>query len=432
MNYLCLQLDADPDPESTLCDWLLLDSKGHVIGSGQHCLAELAEHQAAGQEYRTVVILSGDRVRMSRVHVAAQHVAHLKTVVPHMVEESLAEDLEDVHVALPPNSGAGENSVAIVSHAELIHCLDLLYTYDLEPFMLVPEYLVLPGSDSGTRILVERDRAVIQFAEHQGTSVEPELLGTYLKLHFQEAANSTSEDIDQPADLQLGINKRPSLTLMAQQDDAEANRMLQQFQTELLSYKLEERLFTESPFELKAITAVRDRTRILNLLQGGYRARADDRPRFPWRWIALAASIFLVAEIAMLTTTAWWYNTKADQFAVANEQQYRALFPNEQRVVDPRRQFQSHLNRQQGSGFSAEFLYLMEAVTTSMGEQLLPIQSISYDAYGDGMVLDVNAEKLDDLELYTRKLKQRNLDVSLLSAAEKSDGVRGRVMVARL
>lgn len=429
MNYLCLQLHTDSDPESDLCDWLLLDNRGDVISSGQHCLANLAEHHSTAQEYRTIVVLAGDRVRMSRVHVADQHIAHLKTVVPHLVEENLAEDLEDVHVAMQPGGGAGDNAVAIVSHAELIDCLDLLYTYNLEPYMIVPEYLGLPDTGPGVRILFETDRAVIQFAEYQGTSVEPELLATYLKLHFQQAANGENHDLDGN---EISYSARPLLTLMAQQSDVEASRLLQHFQTELLDYRIDEQLFSESPFALKAITIVRNRKRILNLLQGGYRARADDRPRFPWRWLAAAASIFLVAELAMLTTTGWWFNTKADQLAVATEQQYREIFPKEKRVVDPKRQFQSHLNRQQGSGFSAEFLYLMEAVTSSMDDQVLPIQSVRYDAYGDGMVLDISADKLDDLELYTRKLKQLALDVDLLSAVEQSDGVRGRVMVARI
>lgn len=427
MNYLCLQLHIDSDPGSTLCDWLLLDDQGDVISSGQHCLDELAEHHSVAQEYRTIVLLAGDRVRMSQVQVADQHIAHLKTVVPHLVEENLAEDLEDVHVAMQPNGGAGENSVAIVSHAELIDCLDLLYTCNLEPYMIVPEYLGLPDSGSGVRILFEANRVLIQFAEYKGTTVEPELLATYLKLHFQQAANSDPLDTDNAKS-----NGRPQLTLMAQQGDVDANHLLQQFHTELLDYKIDEQLFSESPFELRAITIVRNRKRILNLLQGGYRARGDDRPRFPWRWLAAAASIFLVAEIVMLTTTGWWFNAKADQLAIANEQHYREVFPKEKRVVDPKRQFQSHLNRQQGSGFSAEFLYLMEAVTSSMEDQVLPIQSIRYDAYGEGMVLDISADKLDDLELYTRKLKRLALDVDLLSAVEQNDGVRGRVMVARI
>lgn len=429
MNYLCIQLHIDSDPESALCDWLLLDGRGDVISSGQHCLAELAEHHSVTQDYRTIVVLAGDRVRMSRVQVADQHVAHLKTVVPYLVEENLAEDLEDVHVAMQPNGGAGENSVAIVSHVELIDCLDLLYSCNLEPYMIVPEYLGLPKSGSGVRVLFEDDRALIQFAEHQGTTVEPELLATYLTLHFKQAANSNQHELDVN---DTEFNGRPQLTLMAQQGDGEANILLQRFQRELLDYKIDEQLFSESPFALKAITIVRNRKRILNLLQGGYRARADDSPRFPWRWIGAAASIFLLAEIAMLTTTGWWFSTKADQLAMASEQHYREVFPKEKRVVDPQRQFQSHLNRQQGSGFSAEFLYLMEAVTSSMDDQILPIRSIRYDAYGDGMVLDISAKKLDDLELYTRKLKRLTLDVDLLSAVEESDGVRGRVMVARI
>ncbi|MFK7731886.1 MAG: type II secretion system protein GspL [Pseudomonadales bacterium] len=427
MNYLCLQLHADSEPESAVNDWLLLDNQGGVIGSGQHCIADLAEYHSAGQEYRTIVLLTGDRVRMSKVRVADQHVAHLKTVVPHLVEENLAEDLEEVHVAMQPGTGAGENAVAIVSHAELIDCLDLLYTYNLEPYMIVPEYLGLPDSEQGIRVLFEADRVLIQFAEYQGASVEPELLGTYLKLHFQQAANSEKHDLDD-----INANGRPLLNLMAQQGDVEANQLLEHFQSDSLDYKLNEQLFTESPFALKAITIVRNRKRILNLLQGGYRAREDDKPRFPWRWLAATASIFLAAEIVMLTATGWWFNTKADQLTIASEQKYREIFPKEKRVVDPKRQFQSHLNRQQGSGFSAEFLYLMEVVTSAMDGQVLPIQSIRYDAYGDGMVLDISANKLDDLELYTRKLKQLALDVDLLSAVEQSDGVRGRVMVARL
>lgn len=414
MNHFCMLFDPTIDYAESEIEWIVLDAAGRMLRRGVHPMADIGALVDADEHAQLIVIVAGDRILTTEVQLEPQHAAHIRNVLPYMVEEQIAEELDEVHIAPAPGLSVGKNSVAVVSHTELIDWLDQLYGADLHPHMIVPECMTLPDTGAGIRVMLRGNEAVVQFDAYKGTVLPFNDLAAYLELYLGHD-NS--------------VDGGEYLTLLVSESDQHAMNNADLLGNQFQTMSVDLQVFSEPSFALQAITAVRNKASMLNLLQGGYRNQEADGPRFPWPKLAGVAATFLVLELVMLLGSGAWFANKADQLEASVEQEYRDIFPNERRVVDARRQFQSHLNRQRSAAFSDEFLFLMERVVSAMGEESLPLKSLRYNAYGEGLMLDLNASSMDSLEQYTTALMKANLDVELLSAVEQDDSVKGRIRV---
>jgi len=57
----------------------------------------------------------------------------------------------------------------------------------------------------------------------------------------------------------------------------------------------------------------------------------------------------------------------------------------------------------------------------------LPIKSLRYDAYGNGLQVDLQSDSMDGLDSYTQKLSSDYIRVELLSANKQGEFVSGRI-----
>lgn len=428
MNALCIRFDPDSLDSSKSSDWALVSDNGKILQHGSSALEELSQLEQlnnAKTAARVIVIVTGDRVLTTTVSVEAGHVAHAKNILPFLVEEQLAQELEDVHIALPDKVGPGTNNVAVVSHTDMIQWLEELYMAGLAVEEMLPEYLLAPNTSAlendstELRIMVDGRRVILQYSDAQGTVVDADNAGVYVDLYF-------ARQLDSADSLDAGHGR--AIELIVCESDAIGRKVVQQLNQSLGHYPLRMTLYNESAFHMQAITAAKQSSGKLNLLQGGYQANIQTSENTIWKRIATIAAIFLVANTAMLLGSGWWFNKKADSLHQAAVDEYRDIFPNERRVVNPRRQFQSHLNRQQSATFSAEFLYLLQELSQAMPDtSVLPIKSLRYDAYGNGLLVELQTETMDVLEQYTRRLASEFIQVELLSANNQGEFVNGRI-----
>lgn len=418
MNYFCLRFVPELDPKTTPCSWALLDPYGALLEEGEHLLFQLRERIEIDEEVRVIILVSGERVLTTEIEVAAHHAKHIKKALPFMVEEQLAEDIDDVHLALPPNAGVGKNHIAVVSHQELIHWLELLYSVDLEPYMIAPEFLFLPNPEADLRILFDEDRALIQYSQYAGTVVERDNLDIYLQLY--------SQSIDNKQGLQF--------SLMASDVDERGKDALAEFSESLRENEpdaeVTTQIYRESVFSVLAVMTIKSIDQALNLLQGGYRVRTESQQAFmKWRPVAAIVAVFVVCELALFLGSGLWFQSKTDEVKADSISLYRDLFPSERRVVNPKLQFQSHLNESQSTGYSKQFLGLLEIVAGDWPGKDMRLQNLRFDGYNGGLLLEVDAKTIDQLESYKSALDKNGLQVELLSAVEEASGVTGRLKV---
>lgn len=415
MIYFCVEMPLPGQIDHQSCRWALLDDHARLINTGCDMLDKLHLQFDLQHDVRVIVLAPGDAVVMTQVDIEAHHLRHLKTALPYMVEEQLADDIEDVHLATPPHIGVGQQQVAVVAHAELIDWLDVLYGVHLKPSVIAPEFLFLPDTHADIRVLLDGERALIQYAAYGGQTVERDNLGFYLMLLVQQ--HPELRDI----------------VLVASDDDIEAKAaaeaLSQSMSQDLPEHSIQVQYYMESAFEMLAKTAVLTRDYTLNLLQGGYQSReAAMGQRAPWQAVIALLLGFTVLELVLYLGSGFWFDQRADVAKQGAVGLYRELFPNERRVLNPKRQFQAHLNSERAVDHSREFLHMLEVVAEQLPQQNLRMKNLRFQA-GDGLMLELEGAAIDELEDYKQQLADNELAVELLSATEENNGVLGRLRV---
>lgn len=114
--------------------------------------------------------------------VAVRHVAlpggrrQRDSIVRYALEESLAEDIELLHVS--PLAADGEDAVPVLAarHTDLQAWLSWFADRGLDPTSLLPDFYGLPHVEDGVAVAVEHDRVVVRTGRNSGFAVQPVLL----------------------------------------------------------------------------------------------------------------------------------------------------------------------------------------------------------------------------------------------------------------
>src|SRR5205809_607323 len=102
MKQLVIQLPSAQVQAETELFWCVFSAGGEVQASRrttlavlQHALADVFE---AGE---TWVLVPGELVTLTAVNIPSRQLRQIKQALPYMVEELIADNIEEVHLALP-------------------------------------------------------------------------------------------------------------------------------------------------------------------------------------------------------------------------------------------------------------------------------------------------------------------------------------------
>ena len=121
-----------------------------------------------------VIGLPSDDVRTALLEVSADERKHLASSLPFMMEEQVADDVDDLHFVSAPVS---EESylVAFTRKAQMTSWIEALPgSEELKRFS--PEALCLPIQAGECCIVINGDEAILRWSESQGARVDLSLL----------------------------------------------------------------------------------------------------------------------------------------------------------------------------------------------------------------------------------------------------------------
>ena len=173
----------------------------------------------------------------------------------------------------------------------------------------------------------------------------------------------------------------------------------------------------------------------LNLLQGGYAvSRSGDSNWRNWRTLGSVAVIGLLAYLLLVVGSGWYFDNKADSLDAEAVTLYKQLFPNERRIVSPKKQMQNHL-RMSGAGTNSYFLPILASLAATLAgdssEMKLTVDQLRFDATSGELQFQVRSSSIEQLDQLKRELAEIGLEVDINSATEQDDYVMGRLVVRR-
>lgn len=339
-----LLTEALPEP-NTRFTWFHCDAAGMVLNQGYDTLAEMPKaEQCDAVAPAAVVLLTTAKLPVSKGEKA-------RRLLPFVVEDQLAVEVDTVHFALGAALPDGRQSVAVVNKHWLQHSLALLSEHGLRVQHLFPETLLLALPEAGWAMTWDGQRGMVRTGEYAGCALEGEGIPFALQCLCQSVAAHppkqllvyTATELDTAAwSAQLGVTVVKSSQ--------------------------------PTPYGLSAF----------NLLQGHFA-----RQQFNWAWLPkLKPVLWLGAAMILLQligtgVTDWRLSREQQQLRQDMEKNFRLAFPEATVVVDPVLQMERQLatlRRTAGIADAQDFLPILGKITPLLSEASgAQLQQISYE-----------------------------------------------------
>ncbi|MBA4693302.1 MAG: type II secretion system protein GspL [Congregibacter sp.] len=345
----------------------------------------------------TFLVLPSDVVRNITVPVAAEEVKHLRRALPFMLEESLLEDVADLHFAHTPLD-EGNHAVSVVARAKVAQWMDEL-PESLREVPWISEALCLPWTEGQWTLLFESDSVLVRWSEAEGARVEATLLPALLdSLHAEQVV--------------LVAYGQDEAAAMA----AIPGRLRQQ--TQWRQGGLSEALLLTDPMPAGP-----------DLRQGEF------APQLPlmrwwgvWQRVAVALGVALILKTGVSVADYQSLKGQNLQLRQAVQDSYRRVNPRGA-VVDVEKQLDRQLT-ELGAGSQQRVFtpVLVRLLSAADAVPDITLTSVNFSGARDIRV-NLLAPDFQSVEQVRDQLGQRGLDAELESSNARRDGVVARLRV---
>lgn len=397
------------------CQWLLIDDDGRrqqgwadyedlqALASGQGGAEEGAGAPALAEAAAVVALAPNDQVLCLQCEVPGRRAGQLKQALPFVVEEFLAADIEDMHIAPGPVRSGAPVRCSLVAKTILEDWLACLASAGLAPQHLVAESELLPSAADRASILFDGAAALIRCGG-QAANVERANLGLALSALNVAAVRCINGALTE-AERRLfngDVEEAEALAEAATENGAEQS---------VIGYLAERWTLREEA---------------INLLQDAYKpapkavSEADG-----WRRAAVLAALWLLLGLLGTAAKGWWSASQADALEARSLALYRDIFPNDRSVTA--QSLRRRLNARLGTpaqGADASLVNLVGHLAAAL-KPSMTVASINYNRSRGEFNVDLLLQNYEDVETLREALAAK-AETQITSAEQVERGVRAR------
>lgn len=296
----------------------------------------------------------------------------IRQALPGLIEESLASDIETLHLALPETIHAGEETtVAVIDKTRLAETLDALWHAHLNVQAVVPDVFVLPYEASAWTQWESAGRTWIRTGEHTGFACDADEAQVWL---------SSSENIQ---------------------------------------------TITDS-FEAQ-LSAAMQKPWPINLMQQAYAPKRLKQQKGLWEKLALFVAGVLVFHFVYLGTSSLILNHRLAALKAKSLALYAEVYPGATQVTSPKTLIARELT-QLGAGGDATFLVLLSHLSEAMTQsKQVTLQQLQY--VNSTLTVTVTANDFEALDDLKAALDLQAMDVSQAQATRTEQGVESQFVL---
>ncbi|KMT64615.1 type II secretion system protein GspL [Catenovulum maritimum] len=383
--------------------WLIWsDTEKEVIASGELPSAfELASlEQRAGGRNASILVPSSC-VSFKKVITPAKANRQVLQALPYMLEEELANDVDELFFAIGDKYSADEGNVletAVVSQEQMTEWLDWLDEAKIQCRKILPDSLALPWQAGCISIIQLGDEWLVRSESFLGLVCCEENLDFWLE---HTAGESTKLIHYSPLPESLTVNSK--------------------FEVEAGDYSLALELLAKGCKESK-----------FNLRQGQFQFKKDSSQFVKiWRNAAIVAAIAIGVNIVSKVIEVNNLNEQVASLDKQIRQTYSSVFPNARNlsVALISKEIKKKLAAS-GTSSDASFLHLIDASAQAFSAvpDLKP-DSIRYDAKRAEIRINASANNFQSFERFKTTAAQSDLVVEQGSLNSKGSQVVGAISI---
>lgn len=376
--------------------WLAADDKTHQPRAlSQTELETIMAHHASNM--RIHILLPTSACVIAPVNITAQQLKQLRDEdVPYLLEDQVLSSVEQLQCVYQSVSDQQALVLAIQNNT-LDELLQPFKDIKGELVCAIPDIFLLPVNPQGWSLLVDNTDCWLRLNQNWGIRLEANAAVALLDSAWQEYPTSHIQVYGEaPTDVQAWLKVQENLIVDAVSDLDWTHQFTQ--------------LTQKHPF---------------NLLKGRFAVKTKSSLSGYWRYAAIFIGVAFATQLAYDSARLWHYNKVIKQTKAESVKLYKSLFPEEQRIVNLRRQIEAHLSEKQnaGQGFMPIATRVGEVLNTGNWQT----QRMDFD--NNGLLLEVDALSLSDLEQLRQQLSSQGLTTETLSANSQGTGIRGRLRI---
>lgn len=404
--------------------WLILGGasgdEAEVIGSGELKGAEeLSELTSKAQQRQVRVLVPGCDVLLKSLNVPAKSSRAIRLAAPYMLEDSLAEEVEQLFFAYAEFSkDIQENNcfTAIVAHKQMKQWLTWLAEADIETPMMLPDVLAMPLMEHGWSAIsvgdADQEQIIVRQHHWQGFTLDVDVWKVQWQAFQNDINNSELEQEDCPHK-SVHIEAYSNLTHSEQLN------------------------ITQMPEELPLALMAKNYGKNLNnfnLLQGQYKIKESrSQAGQQWLWVAGVAVFALLLSLGSKTAQLW--QLQAEQESVKQDiiTNYKKAFPKTKRVRVST--IKSQLNRELallgGVSDRQGFLAMLAKVQPAFAKvSALKPESLKFDGKRQELRIQAKANDYQAFEQFSQALAASSLTVKQGSQSNQGEQVTGSFSIS--
>ncbi len=424
-EILYIRLGSQVDNEIS---WLIINTvEQEIIASGELANAEQLTTLTDKAEQRLVkVFVPGCDVLLKRLTVPTKSQRAMRSAVPYMLEDELAQDVDDLFFAYATmaDDEDGHNCfVAITERAQMVLWQAWLANADIEAQTIQPDVLAMPYVDGQwSAISLKADSAtsnqvVVRLGQWQGFTLDSEAWQFTLQTIFATEQAQEKEQEEEQAQNDILINAYSDLPSINENASPAGFTLVK----------------AEADLPL-ALFAQHCQHSNFNLLQGRFKVKERRSKNLThWLWAAGFAACALLLNVSYKSAQLWQLSAQQTHVEAQIIARYKQAFPEAKRVRIGT--IKSQLNRKiaqlGGVKEQAGFLSMLSQVQPAFAKvPALKPESLKFDGKRQELRVQAIADDYQHFERFKGALNTTTLTVKQGAQNNQGDQVTGSFSIS--
>lgn len=383
-----------------------LESK-EILKADLACIADMA----AG--HKVELIISSTDVHMANVNVPGRAQRHLRKAVPYMLEEQVAESVDDLFIAISSRKNEDLIPVRAITYQYLEEIVELFKSAEIKLTSVVVDLDCLDYDQEGLLALIGGETVFVAGSQGNNWQCDREDFSWLI----QKQLNSQEENDEMPIAIPLKIVTDNEDTAKLFEQDLPAGRFAPSID------------LVEDINEFVA----KGSDKAINLLQAEFEPKAESSAiKKLITKVAIVAGLVLSVHLTYQGSQWFALSAKVDVLESQKEAMWKQAFPGRKMPKSANRQIRSALKSIGAGGGDSTFLTMLDDVSGKIGnfDELYPT-NISFDVSRNELRLDLIGKEYATLNQYRDVLVNAGYQVDMNSATQRGDAYSSRFIVKK-
>jgi len=397
-----LQFKSFDDVELYWCHTLDGEIQQSGVGDDENLRLMLSKYAAAEK----VVLIPAQDCLVTQVVIPSNQRRQQLKAIPFMLEESLAEDIEQMHFALGKRDSNGSVPVCAIAKESLSKYQQRLESIGIQANMIVATSSLLECPEGAWSLFNAGD---VYIVNQNGTCWS----GTE-----QEVSVMLQLSVDA-----LEQEQYPNLLYWAVDKSGQGD-----IPNWVTALGLDTSLQSIRDSQQALISRINDQR--INLLQGEFEVQDDWYMGWKvWRRVAIIAGVAVILKVLLMAINIGLEKNEQQYLKAEIAKAYHEVAPGA-RIVDVKRQMMQLLSSAGAGGNSQSFLVLLNSVAEGIAKipKIVPT-NIIYDGRKSEIRLDLLVSKLPDLDRLKDFLSKQGLIIEVGGASAQGNQYSGRLII---